>query len=107
MLAFLSDDIYGVINVQCHYCVYSVICLYRAKGTVGVTVPSAREKVYEEMQDNLLSLKSSLAFETIIPSQQKKVCRNMNSIPIYFKKINCVQNVKNANKSVEKICALC
>ena len=84
MLAFLSDDIYGVINVQCHYCVYSVIRLYRAKGTVGVTAPSAREKVYEEMQDNLLSLKSSLAFENIIPSQHKKVCRNMSGIIFNF-----------------------
>ena len=84
MLAFLSDDIYGVINVQCHYCVYSVICLYRAKGTVGVTVPSAREKVYEEMQDNLLSLKSSLAFENIISPLVKKVCRNMNGIIFNF-----------------------
>ena len=84
MLAFLSDDIYGVINVQCHYCVYSVICLYRAKGTVGVTVPSAREKVYEEMQDNLLSLKSSLAFENIISHLVKKVCRNMSGIIFNF-----------------------
>ena len=84
MLAFLSDDIYGVINVQCHYCVYSVICLYRAKGTVGVTAPSAREKVYEEMQDNLLSLKSSLAFENIISPLVKKVCRNMNGIIFNF-----------------------
>ena len=84
MLAFLSDDIYGVINVQCHYCVYSVICLYRAKGTVGVTVPSAREKVYEEMQDNLLSLKSSLAFENIISPLVKKVCRNMSGIIFNF-----------------------
>ena len=84
MLAFLSDDIYGVINVQCHYCVYSVICLYRAKGTVGVTAPSAREKVYEEMQDNLLSLKSSLAFENIISPLVKKVCRNMSGIIFNF-----------------------
>ena len=46
--------------------------------------PSAREKVYEEMQDNLLSLKSSLAFENMITPSIKKVCRNMNEGTIYF-----------------------
>ena len=59
------------------------------------------------MQDNLLSLKSSLAFENIILLYAEKVCRNMISFKIYFFNIICVQNVKNRDKSVEKICALC
>ena len=46
--------------------------------------PSAREKVYEEMQDNLLSLKSSLAFEHMISPFVKKVCRNVSEDKIYF-----------------------
>ena len=67
----------------------------------------AREKVYEEMQDNPLSLKSGIAFDSILPPFIKKVCRNMNSIRIYFFNGICVQSVKMINKSVEKICALC
>ena len=59
------------------------------------------------MQDNLLSLKSSLACETIIASLFKKVCRNVKMPIIYFFNNICVQTVKNCDKSVEKICALC
>ena len=69
--------------------------------------PSAREKVYEEMQDNLLSLKSSLAFDNMISSYVKKVCRNMNITKVYFFNSICVQSVKTTRKAVEKICALC
>ena len=69
--------------------------------------PSAREKVYEEMQDNLLSLKSSLAFDNMISSYIKKVCRNMNIAKVYFFNSICVQSVKTTRKAVEKICALC
>ena len=63
---------------------FALNSVYKVQRDCHSDSPFAREKVYEEMQDKPLSLKSSLAFGYILSPLQKEVCRNMNSRKIYF-----------------------